>query len=141
MCQVTCAAWASMAAFFATPEYTKRKRDPSDILVSPFRDNLHWSTHSTNGNAHMTPVDMTSAFPANEQLVHVAWAHDYAMEIEPVMRKQRFDAAFRVTPGQATILPSEFDIPVEPRCVPPWTQEGVAGAQVVARVFKESRTE
>ena len=106
--QVVRAAWASTAVFFSSPEYTSRKKDPNDILISPFRENLHWSIHSTNGNAIMTPVDMTSAFPAGEQLAHVAWVYDYAMEVEPVMRKQRFDAALRATPGQAIILPNEF---------------------------------
>ena len=88
----------------------------------------------------MTPVDMTSAFPASEQLAHVAWVYDYAMEIEPVMRKQRFDAAFRTTPGEATILPNEFYLPSEPKFVSPWIQEGVAGVHTVVRVLKESRT-
>jgi hypothetical protein len=109
-------------------------------LISPFWDNLHWSIHSTNGNASMAPVDMASNFPSAEQLAHIAWVHDYAMEIEPVMRKQRFDAAFRSTPGQAIMQPNEFYVPDEPKYASPWAQEGIAGVHAVVRVLKESRT-
>ena len=101
-------------SIFTIPVYTSRKKDPNDILISSFRGNLHWSTHSTNGNAIMTPVDMTPAFPACEQLAHVAWVYDYAMEIEPVMRRQRFDAAFRTTPGAATICQMNCVYPRSP---------------------------
>ena len=33
LCQVTRAAWASTAAYFAIPEHMRRKRDPNDSLV------------------------------------------------------------------------------------------------------------
>jgi len=59
------------------------------------------------------------------------------MEIEPVMRKQRFDAAFRATPGQAIMQPNEFYVPEEPKYVSPWAQEGIAGVHAVVRVLKE----
>ena len=70
--QVTRAAWASTAAYVAISSYTTHKKDANDILILPLRDNLHWSTHSTNGNAIMTPVDMASKFPSFEQLAHAA---------------------------------------------------------------------
>ena len=71
------------SSIFTIPVYTSRKKDPNDILISPLRENLNWSIHSTNGNVIMTPVDMTSAFPASEQLAHVAWVYDYAWRSSP----------------------------------------------------------
>ena len=53
----------------------------------------------------MTPVDVGNNFPLTGPLAQVAWVYDYALEIEPVMRKNRFDGAFRHLPEAAVIAP------------------------------------
>ena len=82
-----------------------------EVIVPSVKDNLHWSGHSTNGNAIVTPGDIGTNFQATKRLTHAAWVCDYAMEIEPVMRKSRLDGAFRHLPEAAVISPGEFFVP------------------------------
>ena len=107
-------AWKSTIAFFFTEKYRRQLEDANETMISAFRDNLHWSIHSTNGNAILTPVDLGQDFPRGEQLAHVSWVYDYAMEIEPALRTRRFDAAFRHVPEQAVMEPGEFSCPLCP---------------------------
>ena len=69
-------------------------------------------------------------------MTHVAWVYDYALEIEPVLRKHRFDGAFRHIPQPPTLEMNEFFVPAILSHVSPWTQEGTAGASLTVKAFK-----
>ena len=59
------------------------KKDAS--LVPKFKENLHWSLHSTHGNAIVTPIDFGDDIPFQEQRAHIDWVYDYCLEIEGKM--------------------------------------------------------
>jgi hypothetical protein len=102
--------WEMTMRKYATAQYAAfALRD--EVLVPPFKENLHWSITAPAKHVLATPIDYPETFNVEHQQNHLHWVYGYCLRVEGTMIQERFNSWF-ATRSQNGYEPHEWEFKV-----------------------------
>ena len=89
--------WEMTARKYASAQYAAFALK-DEVLIPPFKSNLHWSVTAPSNDVLATPIDFPIAFDVGHQQNHLSWVYSYCLRMEGIMIEERFNSWFRTHP-------------------------------------------